>query len=277
MSRPSKPPPALFSHPEVATFIASHPHHVGHLKRFCAAAELATWDQLLSLDRQQGAKARDAMRSSFSGPTVYHAVSAARALLRHLADRGVVATNVLDSVRTAGSVSPIPIFNVLQPGQDEKLLAAVKGSHAARDLAVLAVLLDHGLRATELAMLTWDRLYQEPDGRWTMTFIGKGGKPARMRVKPRTMDLVLKLGGSRTGPFIPKVPGVALTRQDIWSIVRRWAKVIGSPVTPHGLRATFISGVLARTGDLRKAQKMARHGSLLSTERYLRHEVLDDD
>lgn len=267
----------LLSHPEIVAFLASRPNHGVPLKRFFDAAKLTNWSQLLALTRPQAAQARDSMRERYAGASVFHAVSAARALFRYLADRGTVTANVLDGVRVDGAVSPIPLDNVLQPGQDEKILAAVKGPHAARDYAVLAAILDHGFRASELANLTWENIYQEPDGRHTVTFIGKKGKPARMRMKPRTMEAVAKLGLPRSGPFIPKKGTTPLTRLDIWAIVKRWGKAIGSPVTPHGLRATYISNVYARTKDVRKAQKMARHGDLSSTERYLRHEVLDED
>ena len=267
-------------HPEGALFLSTLPNHGGPIKRFLKASGVQTWEELVGLTRPRAAQARDSLMESYKPASVQHAVSAARSLMRFFADRGKVEVNVMADLKTKGT-SQVPLWNVLQVGEEEKILAAVRGAHRKRDRAVLLMLIDHGLRASELCKLRWSDLFREPTGRYVMTTVGKSGKPFRMRLSERSVAAALEWSGQAHGAkdlfvFRGDVALASLTRQDVWAIVRRWAKAIGSRVTPHGLRATFISRTLARTGDMEKTRRLARHESAATTGRYARWEVLDD-
>jgi integrase len=198
--------------------------------------------------------------------------------------REVIPKNPLDGVRVQMK-KEIPLWNVLHEGQEEKMIkAAVNG----RDRAVLLALLQHGPRASELAAWTWADVRDE-GGRFTITWIGKNRKPLVKRLKTRTVDAAREwcatLGiEALPGMKIPLIPtrghGInapihALDRWEIWSIVTSTAKAAKLKVTPHGLRATYISRLIKEQG-IEAARQAVGHDDIDTTQRYSRWAVLDD-
>ncbi|MGZ2410963.1 integrase/recombinase XerC [Sphingomonas sp. F9_3S_D5_B_2] len=142
----------------------------------------------------------------------------------------------------------------------------------ARDLAVLLLLYGAGLRVAEALSLTGRTL---PIGA-TLRVTGKRAKtrivpivPAvrdaideyvRQCPYPLTGDLPLFVG-ARGGPLNPD-----LVRRAVAAARRR----LGLPdtLTPHALRHSFATHLLARGADLRALQELLGHASLSSTQIY---------
>ncbi len=143
---------------------------------------------------------------------------------------------------------------------------------AARDWAVLLLLYGAGLRIGEALGLTGLVL---PLGQ-TMTVIGKREKarmvplldPVRDAVDayvelcpyPPVKDQPL-FRGSRGGPLNP-----AIVRRSVRAARARLG--LGERTTPHALRHSFASHLLARGADLRSLQELLGHASLTSTQIY---------
>ncbi len=143
---------------------------------------------------------------------------------------------------------------------------------ATRDIAVMTLLYGCGLRISEALGLT---LRDVPDCD-SMTVLGKGGKQRMVPVLPvvrEAIDAYLAqcphllepddplFVGVRGGPLNPRV----IQRQ--MQKLRGWLGLPDS-ATPHALRHSFATHLLAGGGDLRSIQELLGHASLSTTQRY---------
>jgi integrase/recombinase XerC len=143
----------------------------------------------------------------------------------------------------------------------------------ARDAAVLALLYGSGLRISEALGLK----RKDADGkRDAITVIGKGNKTRMVPVLPQVNRLIadyvklcpfdlppdgLLFVGARGGPLSPRI--VQLTMERL-----RGALSLPDTATPHALRHSFATHLLARGGDLRAIQELLGHASLSTTQIY---------
>lgn len=143
---------------------------------------------------------------------------------------------------------------------------------AARDVALFTLLYGAGLRLGEaLGLMCRDA----PKGE-TMVITGKGRKQRIVPILPVVRDAILDylvqipypteaddplFLGARGGPLNPGV----VQRQ-----MRRLRQLLGLPdtATPHALRHSFATHLLAGGGDLRTIQELLGHSSLSTTQRY---------
>ncbi|CAB4858034.1 MAG: tyrosine recombinase [Actinobacteria bacterium] len=145
-----------------------------------------------------------------------------------------------------------------------------------RDRAILETMYACGLRASELTGLELARL-DLVEG--TLRVIGKGGKE---RMVPIGRDAQTSLSDwlEKGRPAIVGVKeerrvfvnqrGGALTRQGLHGIVSRHAKTAGleGRMTPHTLRHSFATHLLAGGCDLRALQEMLGHADAATTQMY---------
>lgn len=144
----------------------------------------------------------------------------------------------------------------------------------ARDAAVLSLLYGAGLRISEALGL--QRRDAPVNGTDTITVTGKGGK---MRSVPvisaiqRAVEEYLALCpyaippegplfvGARGGPLSPRI--IQLAVEEL-----RGALGLPDSATPHALRHSFATHLLAKGGDLRGIQELLGHASLSTTQLY---------
>jgi integrase/recombinase XerC len=145
----------------------------------------------------------------------------------------------------------------------------------ARDAAVLALLYGSGLRISEaLGLKRLDM--PTPDSGDAITVTGKGNKTRMVPVLPQVAALIatyvrmcpypLKVAGplfvgARGGPLSPRI---------VQLVMERLRGVLNLPetATPHALRHSFATHLLARGGDLRAIQELLGHASLSTTQIY---------
>jgi len=142
----------------------------------------------------------------------------------------------------------------------------------ARDWAVLLLLYGAGLRISEATGLKAEIL---PVGE-TLRIIGKGNKPRVVPILPQLREAIAHYAalvpfdltrdeplfrGARGGPLSP-----ALVRRAMMNARR----LLGLPedATPHALRHSFATHLLAGGADLRSLQELLGHASLSSTQIY---------
>ena len=145
----------------------------------------------------------------------------------------------------------------------------------ARDAAVLALLYGSGLRISEALGLTREAvpLPGKGDG---ITVTGKGNKRRMVPVLPRVLELIAEYAalcpydlsdekpiflGAKGGPLSPRIVQLTMARL-------RGALGLAETATPHALRHSFATHLLARGGDLRAIQELLGHASLSTTQIY---------
>jgi len=143
----------------------------------------------------------------------------------------------------------------------------------ARDAAVLALLYGCGLRISEALGLT--PRDTEP-GRDALTVTGKGNKARMVPLLPQVAQLIADyvalcpydlpvagplFVGQKGGPLSPRIIQLAMERL-------RGALDLPETATPHALRHSFATHLLARGGDLRAIQELLGHASLSTTQIY---------
>lgn len=141
-----------------------------------------------------------------------------------------------------------------------------------RDAALITLLYGCGLRIGEALALDRD---QAPEGE-TIVVTGKGGKQRVVPVLPVVAAAIgdyLAVCPYRLGegdPLFVGVRGKRLNPGVAQRQVRRLRALLGLPetATPHALRHSFATHLLAGGGDLRTIQELLGHASLSTTQRY---------
>jgi len=150
-----------------------------------------------------------------------------------------------------------------------------------RNRAILLLLLDTGLRASELCDLTIEDL----DNRNNRIEIrhGKGGKGRTLPFSPRTGQVIWRYlaGRKDTRPQDPLFVGRfqrPLTRTKLAEMVQNIGKRAGvAGVHPHRFRHTFAIQYLRNGGNAYTLQAMLGHSSLETVKIYLRLAEVDLD
>lgn len=170
------------------------------------------------------------------------------------------------------------IPHVLSPESVEKLLAAPNPTDRfyLRDRALLETLYATGSRASEVVNLRMVDLNIE--GAFCKC-VGKGNKqrivplngPACAAIRAYLGDArpqLLKAGDS-TWVFVSR-GGRRLTREMLWVLVKKYVVRAGlsARTSPHTLRHSFATHLLAGGADLRAVQEMLGHANIRTTQHY---------
>jgi len=212
-----------------------------------------------------------------SSPATIHRKSAClRSFYRHLRRDGLLETDPTATLSTPRRSRKLP--QVLTRGEIEKLLGQPRGTEPAalRDRALLELMYACGLRASEAIGL---ELMDVDPQEGVLRARGKGSKE---RVVPigqaalRALRIYLERGrpglvkGSPETHLFVNFRGGGLTRQGLYKIVRRHAVSAGlaDRMSPHTLRHTFATHLLAGGCDLRSVQEMLGHADVATTQLY---------
>ncbi len=141
---------------------------------------------------------------------------------------------------------------------------------ARRDHTALLLLYGLGLRLSEAASLRDDDLDLE---RGVARVLGKGGKERDLPLPGGIVPALRDYRATRppnAGPqFLVGRAGRGLSARTIARIVDRAAlRALGRHVTPHQLRHSFATHLLAGGANLRQIQTLLGHTSLSTTQRY---------
>ena len=215
-------------------------------------------------------------RPPASPATIHRKTACLRSFYRHLRREGV-----RDSDPTAAITSPRrgrKLPRVLSRDEINKLLAAPRGTEPAalRDRALLELMYACGLRASEAIGLELADLDMDEA---VLRARGKGSKERVVPVGTAAIDalrIYLERGrpnlvrGAAEAHLFVNFRGGPLTRQGLYKIVRRHAAAVdlADRMSPHTLRHTFATHLLAGGCDLRSVQEMLGHADVATTQLY---------
>ncbi len=203
------------------------------------------------------------------------AMSTVRSFFRFLDRTGRVSNPAVAAVRAPQGPRPVPRALTAEDALD--LVDAAAEDHtspwiAARDQALFLLLYGAGLRIGEALSLTQRQAPKEG----VLTVTGKGNKQRIVPILPVVADSIAAYRNScpfRPGPEAPLFLGArggALNPGVVQRTMRSLRATLGLPAsaTPHALRHSFATHLLAGGGDLRTIQELLGHASLSTTQRY---------
>ena len=201
---------------------------------------------------------------------------AIKVFLRFLQQENLLAFNVAEAMESPRLWKILP--GTLSYKEVERLLAAPseQSRFYLRDRALLETLYGAGLRVSELATLSVDDVHFDAG---YIRCLGKGrkervvpfGSGARnsLRLYLETLRPALAEGHASRALFLTR-RGAAFTRQGIWKLIKQLTRQAGiaKRVSPHTLRHSFASHLLANGAPLRVIQEMLGHADIATTQIY---------
>lgn len=206
-----------------------------------------------------------------------------RMFFRYLQLEGILTDNLAELLGSQKLWERIP--EVLSPGMVDRLLGAPRWADALalRDRALLHMLYATGCRASEVSNLKLEDLHLEDGycvchGKGNKQRVAPIAKSAAEIVRRYLKELRVKLVDHQ-GPPAPWVfvsrSGRRLRREAIWELVKKYALVAGIPpsISPHTLRHSFATHLLAGGADLRQVQELLGHANIATTQIYTHVDV----
>ncbi len=174
---------------------------------------------------------------------------------------------------------------ILAPAQESRVLKHLaEGRYPERDRALFMLSIKAGLRAKEIAEVTWGML-TDPEGSVADTIEledraskGRGGRTIPMNSDLRAALAILKTSrGDKARPDWPVIysergRGMSAASVALW-FHRLYTRLGLAGCSSHSGRRTFITRAARKVsevgGSLRDVQQLAGHSSLATTQRYV--------
>jgi len=221
-----------------------------------------------------------------SAASTARVISSIRGFTRFLVEEEVLAADPAEAL--AAPKQPKRLPKALSHAQVEALLAATDGDDPVRmrDKALLELLYATGARVSEAVSLDVDDLIGADGTPELIRVVGKGDKQrivpvgsfARAAVEAYLVRArpLLAAGGRATPALFLGARGARLSRQNAWLVIRAAAERAGLQVevSPHSLRHSFATHLLAGGADVRVVQELLGHASVATTQLYT-HVTID--
>ncbi len=225
-------------------------------------------DYVASLQEQQ-----------LAASSISRAIVSTRMFFKYLQLEGIVQDDPSDLMATQKMWERIP--KAISPAAVDRFLAAPRkfDTFWQRDMAILELLYATGCRVSEVSNLLLADLHLN-DGYCQVE--GKGSKQRIVPIGARAVQVIEQylsdqraaIIGEREPDGFPWVilsrTGKRLRREAIWELVKRYAlrADLDPNISPHTLRHSFATHLLAGGADLRQIQELLGHASIQTTQIY---------
>ena len=203
-------------------------------------------------------------------------LAAVRGFYRHLVREEALTRDPTEHVDTPRAGRPLP--KTLTREAAAALVEALHGAEprSVRDRTLLEVLYATGMRASECLGLRLEDVnlnagYAVCTGKGQKQRLVPLGEHAVFWLRRYLRDARLSFTRKKDcGRLFVNPRGGALSRQSLWTVVRRAAAAAGlrRKVSPHVLRHSFASHLLEGGADLRSVQAMLGHADIGTTQIY---------
>lgn len=238
------------------------------------------------LDRESAAGFVDHLIAKGSAhATVAQKIATLRSFSRYLLEQGIIDEDPTQHLKPLRTERRLPrtisiedaaalLAAALDPPPSADTLA--RFHRRERDICLLSLLYDCGLRSHEAVALTLDDIDLPAQ---MLTIRGKGGKTRLVPFCEATRTALTRwtavrsncvTTSSATPPraLLLSVTGKPLSTSDVRRLVARLSKQTGIAASPHTLRHAYATHLLEGGADLRVIQELLGHASIKTTERY---------
>lgn len=254
---------------DMVRFLAFLHGHLGGTVSERALAKLSPADirAFITVRRSEGLGAKGVQR----------AMAAVRSFFRYLARENILESPAARSVRTPRIRKGLP-----RPLSEKDALGAIAIAGeksekkpewiAARDAALLTLLYGCGLRISEALSLKRGDVPLAS----SLTILGKGNKERIVPVLDSVRDAIavyahlIQFSGAKDTPLFLSRTGKPMSAREAQYLMEAMRGALGltERATPHAMRHSFATHLLANGGDLRAVQELLGHASLSTTQTY---------
>ena len=255
---------------DLTAFLHFMAEHLGGISRLKDLADLRTADFRAWLARRA--------QMGLAKSSTARALSAVRSFFRWMEREDLLSNPAVQTIRTPklDKSLPKPLSE-----QDARQTLELAGSWteeswvARRDEALLTLVYGCGLRISEALNLNISDWKAAQSDR-ALRILGKGEKERMVPLLPLVIDAVQDhlqkqpYPMTSDSPLFRGVRGGRLSARATQKLVQQLRNALGLPksATPHALRHSFATHMLAGGGDLRSIQELLGHASLSTTQRY---------
>lgn len=196
--------------------------------------------------------------------------SSLRTYFAYLHGAGYIRANPARLIRRARTASASP--RALTEAEQERLLDVLRREDGGRDFALVALMLELGLRISSALRLSLDDIDFVAG---EVVLRTKGDRPSRMPL-PRSIATQLQryVATAKSGPLFAGANGQPVTARHVNRRLRFWAERAGiDPISSHALRHSFAMRIYRKTGDLHLTQVALLHASPASTTAYVQTDL----
>jgi len=208
------------------------------------------------------------------GKGVQRAMAAVRSFFRYLARENILESAAARSIRTPRIRKGLP-----RPLSERDAARAIEvaGENdiawiARRDAALLTLLYGAGLRISEALSLKRGDVPLAP----SLTILGKGAKERVVPMLDQVREAIaayaeaIPFTGAKDAPLFISRLGKPMSPREAQLLMQRLRGALGlsERATPHAMRHSFATHLLANGGDLRAVQELLGHASLSTTQTY---------
>jgi integrase/recombinase XerD len=260
---------ALMTEGKAERTVAVYGARLNRFAKWCADQEKTKPESLSSADLRAFIAHLQA-KGNGNGTPRQNAV-VVKGLSRWLFSEGRLQTDPFTTVKLAKPSTKIP-----EPFSDEEVRWLLRATHHTREpqrnKTILLILLDSGLRVSELVSLDLKHIRFE-DGTAMAKVMGKGNKMREVPLgKEAVKELKCYLNGRIAGPVFTSGNGKPLSVRRVEEIIKECAKlagVNGKRTSPHILRHTFAKKYLLNGGDPFSLQQILGHSNLETVKLYI--------
>lgn len=224
----------------------------------------------------------DLHRRTLAAATIRRHLASLSSLFDYLCEHNAVTHNPVDGVKRPPIESYTGKTPALGDDQARQLLNFPSGDSLKdkRDRALLATLLYHGLRRSELCKLTVRDATHQRRGVTHLKISGKGGKTRFVPLHPAASGFIADYlesaghGDDEAGALFRPLHNSrgnsehSLTPDWVYKLVRAYSTTLGFAVGAHSLRSTAATNALDHGADLAQVQEMLGHANIATTRLY---------
>ena len=219
----------------------------------------------------------DRQRRGLAHKSTARALSSLRGFYKYLAKYHNIKNDAIGLI--SSPKVPRKLSKAIEPADVANMKTAIMETEgddpwiAARDWALVTLIFGCGLRISEALGLKNSDVSGRPD---VLRIVGKGNKERIVPVLPAVYDAIEKytavrpFGAALTDELFRSVRGLPMSPRMAEKVIEKLRHYLQLPdyVTPHALRHTFATALLAGGADLRSLQELLGHASLSTTQLY---------